>query len=95
MEWQNQDPQPKRWGRVVDVVSDGILYMEDAERLKLNGVVFPADFKKRNKLEALLMDLVSDKIIYYIVLDTDRMGRLNVNAWIDEISINDSIQNAE
>ena len=48
MEWQNQDPQPKRWGRVVDVVSDGILYMEDAERLKLNGVVFPADFKRRS-----------------------------------------------
>ena len=59
MEWQNQDPQPKRWGRVVDVVSDGILYMEDAERLKLNGVVFPADFKRRSKLN---YDIPVDRI---------------------------------
>ena len=55
----------KRWGRVVDVVESGVLYMEDAERLILHQVKLPDSPDKRAQAEALLMDLVSDKIIYY------------------------------
>ena len=50
----------KRWGRVVDVVESGVLYMEDAERLILHQVKLPDSPDKRAQAEALLMDLAND-----------------------------------
>tara|TARA_Y100000590_G_scaffold426175_1_gene534971 strand:- start:836 stop:1123 length:288 start_codon:yes stop_codon:yes gene_type:complete len=78
----------KRWGRVVDVVESGVLYMEDAERLVLQEVKFPASPDKRAQAEALLMDLVSDKIIYYSVSGVDSLGRLESRVWVDDVEVN-------
>ena len=50
----------KRWGRVVDVVESGVIYMEDAERLILYQVTLPNVPDKRAEAEALLMTTVSD-----------------------------------
>ncbi len=78
----------KRWGRVVDVVESGVLYMEDAERLILHQVKLPDSPDKRAQAEALLMDLVSDKIIYYSVSGVDSLGRLQSRVWVDEVEVN-------
>ncbi|MFL2640541.1 MAG: hypothetical protein ACJ0OL_04380 [Dehalococcoidia bacterium] len=78
----------KRWGRVVDVVESGVIYMEDAERLILYQVKLPDVPDKRAEAEALLMTTVSDKIIYYSVSGVDELGRLESTVWVDGVEVN-------
>lgn len=82
----------KRWGRVVDVVESGVLYMEDAERLILDQVKFPDAPDKRAEVEALLMNTVSDKIVYYSVSGVDKLGRLESTVWVDGVEVNKLIR---
>ena len=82
----------KRWGRVVDVVESGVLYMEDAERLILHQVKFPDAPDKRAEIEALLMNTVADKIVYYSVSGVDKLGRLESTVWVDGVEVNKLIR---
>ena len=80
--------RPRRWGRIVDVVEGGVLYTEDAERVVLAGVDWPADETQRSALENRLSELVGDKIVYYDVTGTDGLGRLVAEVWVDDRSVN-------
>lgn len=87
------DQQPaRRWGRIVDVIEGGVLYTEDAERLVLSGVRMPDDPQRRAKAEALLMDMVSDRIVFYEVSGSDTLGRLKAEVWIDDLNVNGALK---
>ena len=84
--------RPRRWGRVVDVVEGGVLYTEDAERVVLAGVDWPADEAQRSELENRLSELVGDKIVYYDVAGTDGLGRLLAEVWVDDTNVNKTLR---
>ena len=84
--------RPRRWGRVVDVVEGGVLYTEDAERLVLAGIDWPRDETERAGVENRLSELVGDKIVYYEVLETDQLGRLLAEVWIEDTSVNRTLR---
>ena len=84
--------RPRRWGRVVDVVEGGVLYTEDAERLVLVGIDWPADEHQRTAAENRLSELVGDKIVFYDAVETDRLGRLLAEVWVDEKNVNNAMR---
>ncbi len=83
---------PRRWGRIVDVVEGGVLYTEDAERLVLAGVGWPANDQLRAAAENRLSALVADKIVFYNEVETDRLGRLLAEVWVDGRSVNKAMR---
>ena len=86
---EGQLPKPRRWGRVVDVVEGGVLYTEDAERLVLAGIDWPADAQQRAAAENRLSELVGDKIVFYETAGVDGLGRMAAEVWVDERNVND------
>ncbi len=82
----------RRWSRVVDVIEGGVLYTEDAERLVLSGVRLPDNAERRAQAEAFLMEMVSDKIVFYEVHGSDGLGRLNAEVWVDDVHVNEALR---
>jgi hypothetical protein len=76
----------------VDVVQDGVLYTEDAERLVLAGVRWPRQEDRRARAEAYLMEMVSDKIVFYEVVGADRLGRLEAQVWVGDVHVNGALE---
>ena len=84
--------KPRRWGRVVDVVADGVIYTEDAERLVLAGIRWPEKAEARAQAEAVLTDMVSDKIVFYESLGTDSLGRVLAEVWVNGAHVNAALR---
>ncbi|MBI4236035.1 MAG: thermonuclease family protein [Chloroflexi bacterium] len=84
--------EPRRWGRVVDVVGGGVIYTEDAERLVLAGVRWPQPPERRAEAEAFLTSLVHDKIVFYQVTGTDSLGRLMAEVWVEGAHVNNALR---
>ncbi len=98
MTQSDQEPQPasvespRRWSRVVDVVENGVIYTEDAERLILADVTLPTDADRRAQAEAYLAELVSDTIVFYRATESDSLGRLKAEVWVGNVNVNDSLR---
>ena len=84
--------RPRRWGRVVDVVTGGVIYTEDAERLLLAGVRWPETPDRRAEVEAYLTSLVNDKIVFYDVVGADSLGRLEAEVWVEGMHVNAALK---
>ena len=98
MTQSDKEPQPRsvesprRWSRVVDVVENGVIYTEDAERLILDGVTLPTDADRRAQAEAYLAELVSDTIVFYRSMGSDSLGRLKAEVWVGNVNVNDALR---
>lgn len=85
-------PPPRRWGRVADVIEDGVIYMEDAERLVLAGVTLPSNPDRRGQAEAYLSELVADTIVFYEATESDSLGRLKAEVWVGDVNVNNALR---
>ena len=86
------EEKPRRWSRVVDVVENGVIYTEDAERLILAGVTLPTDADRRAQAEAYLAELLSDTIVFYHAMESDSLGRLLAEVWVGNVHVNDALR---
>jgi hypothetical protein len=80
--------RPTRWTHVLDILEDGALYTEDAERLVLAGVRMPADQMERAKAFHELAELVHDKVMFYTVVREGPRGVLEAEIWVDDVHVN-------
>ncbi len=80
--------RPTRWTRIVDVLEDGSLYTEEAERLFPAGVRLPADPALRARALYELAEMVQDKIMFYTVVGEGTHGILHADMWVGETHVN-------
>ncbi len=85
-------PAARRWGRVADVMEDGVIYLEDAERLILADAALPPDPDRYVEAHTYLSSLVADTIVFYAVRDTDDLGRLISEVWVGDVHVNDALR---
>ena len=82
------EEHPQRWARIVDILNDGTLYTEDAERLWPIGTRLPSgDSEKAEALHAL-SELTNDKIMFFTVHAVNTKGVLQVTLWSDQQDVN-------
>ena len=83
------EQNPQRWARIVDILDDGTLYTEDAERLWPIGIRLPNGEDERAQALHFLSELTSDKIIFFTVHAVNRKGILQVTLWSNQKNLND------
>jgi hypothetical protein len=88
-EIQGNEQTPQRWARIVDILDDGTLYTEDAERLWPIGIEFPNGGDQKAEALHLLSELTNDKIVFFSVHAVNRKGILQVTLWSDQKNVNE------
>ena len=83
------EQNPQRWARIVDILDDGTLYTEDAERLWPIGTRLPSENDERAEALHSLSELTNDKIIFFTTHTVNEKGVLQVTLWSGQENMNE------
>ena len=83
------EENPQRWARIVDVLDDGTLYTEDAERLWPIGTRLPSGNDERAEALHALSELTNDKIMFFTAHAVNEKGVLQVTLWLGQENVNE------
>lgn len=89
---QSAQDIPRRWTRILDILEDGSLYTEEAERLWVTGITIPSDEEQRAEALYELAELVSDKVVFFAITDTRPNGILEVSLNVAGVNVADAMR---